>query len=53
MTSFTAEVLKAAFEDAETRQKLLDPDVSWCEMERIILEFAEKHGAVKVKVVQL
>jgi hypothetical protein len=44
------EILKAAFEDPETKKKLLNPDISWNEMQKIIKEFAEKKGW---KVVQL
>lgn len=45
-----AEVLEAAFEDAETRKKLLEPTLSWKDMQKIISEFAKKKGW---KVVQL
>lgn len=38
------ELLKAAFDDAETRRKLLDPEISWNDMEKILVEFVEKHG---------
>jgi short subunit dehydrogenase-like uncharacterized protein len=45
-----AEVLKAAFEDPETRKKLEEPTLSWKDMQKIIAEFAKKKG---FRVVQL
>ena len=50
MIAIRTEILKAAFEDAETRRKLLADHVTWNEMQKIIKEFAEKKGW---KVVQL
>jgi hypothetical protein len=50
MIAIRKDILKAAFEDPETKKKLLNPDITWNEMMKIIKEFAEKKGA---KVVQL
>ena len=45
-----AKILRAAFDDPETKEKLIDPDISWHEMEKILKEFVEKKG---LKVVEL
>ena len=44
MFGIRKELLKAAYADSETCKKLLEPNVSLSDIQKILVEFARKRG---------